>query len=77
MNSRETVWQWVRNRQVCRQKFRRECPLPFHRGRPRARSASRWSAGQEGLPRGADFRLWRAARTGAGERANAGTGSWL
>ena len=23
-----TVWQWVRNRQVCRQKFRREYPLP-------------------------------------------------
>jgi len=28
MNSRETVWQWVRNRQVCRQKFRREYPMP-------------------------------------------------
>ena len=24
----QTVWQWVRNRQVCRQKFRREYPLP-------------------------------------------------
>ena len=23
-----TVWQWVRNRQVCRQKFRREYPIP-------------------------------------------------
>ena len=23
-----TVWQWVRNRQVCRQKFRREYPVP-------------------------------------------------
>ena len=23
-----TVWQWVRNRQICRQKFRREYPLP-------------------------------------------------
>ena len=23
-----TVWQWVRNRQVCRQKFRREYLLP-------------------------------------------------
>ena len=23
-----TVWQWVRNRQICRQKFRREYPIP-------------------------------------------------
>ena len=23
-----TVWQWVRNRQVCRQKLRREYPIP-------------------------------------------------
>ena len=23
-----TVWQWVQSRQVCRQKFRREYPLP-------------------------------------------------
>ncbi|MCE9554399.1 MAG: endonuclease domain-containing protein [Planctomycetes bacterium] len=23
-----TVWQWVRNRQVCGQKFRREVPIP-------------------------------------------------
>src|SRR3712207_4030631 len=23
-----TVWQWIRNRQVCRQKFRREYPVP-------------------------------------------------
>ena len=28
MNSRETAWQWVESRQVCRQKFRREYPLP-------------------------------------------------
>lgn len=24
----QTVWQWIRNRQICRQKFRRECPVP-------------------------------------------------
>src|SRR5581483_2817816 len=24
----QTVWQWVRNRQVCRQKFRHEYPVP-------------------------------------------------
>ena len=24
----QTVWQWVRREQVCRQKFRREYPLP-------------------------------------------------
>ena len=23
-----TVWQWVRNRQICKQKFRREYPIP-------------------------------------------------
>jgi very-short-patch-repair endonuclease len=23
-----TVWQWVRNRQICNQKFRREYPIP-------------------------------------------------
>jgi very-short-patch-repair endonuclease len=23
-----TVWQWIRNRQICRQKFRREYPIP-------------------------------------------------
>jgi very-short-patch-repair endonuclease len=23
-----TVWQWVRNRQICGQKFRREYPIP-------------------------------------------------
>jgi very-short-patch-repair endonuclease len=28
VDSRETVWQWVESRQVCRQKFRREYPLP-------------------------------------------------
>ena len=28
MDSRETVWQWLESRQVCRQKFRREYPLP-------------------------------------------------
>ena len=24
----QTVWQWVRNRQICGQKFRREYPIP-------------------------------------------------
>ena len=24
----DTVWQWVRNRQICNQKFRREYPIP-------------------------------------------------
>ena len=24
----QTVWQWIRNRQICGQKFRREFPLP-------------------------------------------------
>lgn len=24
----DTVWQWIRNRQICKQKFRREHPLP-------------------------------------------------
>ena len=24
----ETVWQWIRNRQICDQKFRREVPIP-------------------------------------------------
>jgi very-short-patch-repair endonuclease len=25
-----TVWQWVRNRQICNQKFRREYPVPSY-----------------------------------------------
>jgi very-short-patch-repair endonuclease len=24
----KTIWQWVRNRQICHQKFRREYPIP-------------------------------------------------
>ena len=24
----QTVWQWIRNRQICGQKFRREFPIP-------------------------------------------------
>jgi very-short-patch-repair endonuclease len=25
-----TVWQWIRNRQICKQKFRREYPIPLY-----------------------------------------------